>query len=78
MIEIAKKNIEKEKADIKVSLSDIRSFEPQQQYDAVISLFHVMSYQTKNQDILSAFQAAGNALKKVDYFYLMSGMGQAY
>ena len=28
----------------------------------MISLFHVMSYQTDNNDILSAFQSARNAL----------------
>ncbi len=68
MIDVAKENTEKESADIAFYVSDIRSFEPQRQYDAVISLFHVMSYQTKNQDILSAFQSARKALRQGGIF----------
>lgn len=62
MIEIARKNAQEQKADILFGVSDIRNFEPAEQYDAVISLFHVMSYQTRNEDILSAFQSARKAL----------------
>lgn len=62
MIDIAKKNAKAEEMDIPFEVSDIRSFEPAKQYDAVISLFHVMSYQTRNEDILSAFRSAGKAL----------------
>lgn len=62
MIETARENIKREDLCIDFSVADIRSFESQIQYDAVISLFHVMSYQTKNQDILSAFRSARKAL----------------
>lgn len=62
MIDIAKDNSEKEKKKIDFFVADIRNFQPKEQYDAVISLFHVMSYQNKNQDILSAFQSARRAL----------------
>lgn len=62
MIDIARENVKKENMDIDFSVADIRSFEPRERYDAVISLFHVMSYQTKNQDILSAFRSARKAL----------------
>ena len=62
MIEIAKHNVEKLKENINFSIDDIRTYKEKGQYNAVISLFHVMSYQTDNNDILSAFQSARNAL----------------
>lgn len=62
MIEIAKQNAEKLKENINFSVADIRTYKEKIQYNAVISLFHVMSYQTDNNDILSAFRSARNAL----------------
>lgn len=64
MIDIAQENAKKSGENIYFSVADIRNYESQTQYDAVISLFHVMSYQTKNQDIISAFQSARKALGK--------------
>lgn len=37
---------------------DIRNLRLKQQFDAVISLFHVMSYQTTNDDLKAAFETA--------------------
>lgn len=68
MIDIARENVHKEKMDISFAVADIRSYEPQEQYDAVISLFHVMSYQNENEDILAAFQSARKALNKGGLF----------
>lgn len=68
MIDIARENACKEKKDIPFAVADIRSYESQEQYDAVISLFHVMSYQNDNADILSAFQSARKALNKGGLF----------
>lgn len=68
MIEIAKKNAKDEGIAIDFSVADIREYEPQKKYDAVISLFHVMSYQSSNQDILAAFQAARRALDQGGIF----------
>ena len=68
MIDIAQENAQKSVGNIGFSVADIRNFEPQTQYDAVISLFHVMSYQTKNQDILSAFRSARKALAEGGLF----------
>lgn len=62
MIKIAQGNADTEKAKIDFSVADIRTYEPEEKYDAVISLFHVMSYQNSNEDILSAFRAAKAAL----------------
>ena len=62
MIEIAQQNTEKEGMDISFSVADIKGYEPESKYDAVISLFHVMSYQNRNQDILAALCTARKAL----------------
>jgi SAM-dependent methyltransferase len=42
---------------------DLRSLQLNQSYDAVISIFHVMSYQTTNDDLLAAFASAKRHLK---------------
>lgn len=42
---------------------DVRNFDLGKTFDAVISLFHVMSYQTGNKDILSAFRTAAQHLE---------------
>lgn len=63
MIEIAKENCQKEKLEIEFEVADIKNYETVDKYDAVISLFHVMSYQNSNEDILSAFQSARKALE---------------
>lgn len=68
MIDIAKENGRNMKADIDFSVADIRTYEPRVKYDAVISLFHVMSYQNSNDDILSAFRSARKALDRGGLF----------
>lgn len=68
MIDIARENSKSVKADIDFSVADIRTYEPKGKYDAVISLFHVMSYQNSNEDILSAFQSARKALDEGGLF----------
>lgn len=45
------------------SHADIRDFRSQQHYDAVVSLFHVISYQTTTADLIKAFQTARTHLK---------------
>lgn len=61
MVDIAKENT-LGKANIDFSVADIRQYKTSMKYDAVISLFHVMSYQNTNEDILEAFQSARAAL----------------
>ncbi len=68
MIKIAQENVEAEKAEIDFSVADIRTYKPTEKYDAVISLFHVMSYQNSNEDILAAFRAARAALNQGGIF----------
>lgn len=68
MIDIARKNVKNENMDINFYVADIRNYKPQKQYDAVISLFHVMSYQNGNHDILAAFRTARKSLDKGGIF----------
>jgi SAM-dependent methyltransferase len=68
MIEIAQKNVKNSGSNIEFSVADIRDYKTTCKYDAVISLFHVMSYQNTNQDILSAFRSARNVLNKDGIF----------
>jgi SAM-dependent methyltransferase len=37
---------------------DARTYRTEKQFDVVVSLFHVMSYQTSNDDLLNAFATA--------------------
>lgn len=39
-------------------VGDIRSFRSARKFDMVVSLFHVISYQTKNEDITNSFNTA--------------------
>lgn len=62
MIEMARKNTQLSGTDIEFEVADIRNYTTDKKYDAVISLFHVMSYQNENIDILNAFQSARKLL----------------
>lgn len=48
--------------------ADIASFELDKQYDAVISLFHVISYLTSNDGLLACFQNAHRHLRPSGIF----------
>lgn len=68
MISIARENAENRNVPVDFSVADIRQYEPIEKYDAVISLFHVMSYQNANEDILDAFYTARKALDRNGIF----------
>lgn len=42
---------------------DIRTYRDGQKYDAILSLFHVISYQTTNEDLEATFRTARNHLE---------------
>lgn len=63
MINIAIENAGRAGYDIAFDTADIREYEADEKFDAVISLFHVMSYQNSNADILKAFCTAKKMLK---------------
>lgn len=62
MIDIAKDILKQENGKVSFFVDDIRTFETKEKFDAVISLFHVISYQITNQDIISTFMAARRIL----------------
>lgn len=62
MIDIAKKNSALSGDRVEYEVADIRDYRTDKKYDAVIALFHVMSYQTKNEDILRALCTARSLL----------------
>lgn len=70
MIEIAKKNAVLEGSDVEFEVADVRKYEGLRNYDAAISLFHVMSYQNTNQDILNAFRCVRKSLVDTDGYFL--------
>lgn len=59
MISIAKQR--KEDA-CSFEVADIRNFQTVKKYDVAISLFHVMSYQCTNEDLMRAFATAYDSL----------------
>ena len=66
MIEIA--NSVNIKGNMSFEVSDIRTYSSDIKYNAVISLFQVISYQITNDDILNTFSSARKLLKKGGIF----------
>ena len=58
MLAIAETRRASKKHNLTFSYSNIQDLNLNQKFDTVISLFHVMSYQNSNQDLLKAFQVA--------------------
>ena len=56
MLQIARKAADG--ASLQYTEGDVRSVRLQQKFNAVVSLFHVMSYQTSNHDLIQAFITA--------------------
>jgi SAM-dependent methyltransferase len=59
------------------TLGDVREHVGTETYDAAISLFHVMSYQTTNRDLAQAFATARRALRTGGIFLFDSWYGPA-
>ena len=58
MIEVARSNQQPAVRDVVFEAGDVRSVRLGRRFDCVLSLFHVMSYQTSNEDIRNAFRTA--------------------
>jgi SAM-dependent methyltransferase len=50
-------------ARCRFEVGDLRAFETSKTYDAALALFHVISYQTSNDDLLRAFRAVSSGLR---------------
>ncbi len=69
MIEAAQYNIQAGDAEnVKVEKGDIRSFRTSQKFAAVLSLFHVMSYQNSYAEVEQVFDTAAAHLANEGYF----------
>lgn len=68
MVDIAKEKIVDKKSKVNFFQGDIREVRLHKKYDAVISLFHVMSYQNSNEDVLNTLKTAKVHLKKNGLF----------
>lgn len=72
MIERAQRRLAKLPSDIakrlSFSVSDIRNARLEKTYDIIIALFHVMSYQNTNRDLMKVLQTAYDHLKINDFF----------
>ncbi|SKB93609.1 class I SAM-dependent methyltransferase [Daejeonella lutea] len=56
---------------------DVRNYNTEVKYDVVISLFHVMSYQTSNEDLRATFETAAKHLKPGGIFIFDYWFGPA-
>lgn len=64
-IDISKSMIEKaKKLSLDCEVGDVRYYRDNKMYDAVISLFHIASYQNADEDIKNYFKTASIHLKK--------------
>ncbi|HRG87433.1 MAG TPA: methyltransferase domain-containing protein [Chitinophagales bacterium] len=64
MVGIAQKNAKKNGINADFVCGDIRTVRLKKKFDVVVSLFHVMSYQTTNADVLNALETAKTHLAK--------------
>lgn len=67
MIDIASAKLNNRK-DLRFIQGDMRELRLHQNFDVVLSLFHVMSYQTSNADLDAAMKTAGDHLEKGGLF----------
>lgn len=69
MVEEANKRKPADLADqLHFETGDVRDYQVNQQFDAVVSLFHVVSYQTTNEDLAAMFATASRHLKPSGVF----------
>lgn len=77
MLEIGRRKVKKRRLNIEFIQGDIRNIQLNQKFDAVISMFAVMSYQVTNQDLISAFRTASRHLEKSGLFIFDAWFGPA-
>lgn len=73
MVKLANKN--NGAADTRFSVGDIREIRLNRRFNAVVSLFHVMNYQLRNEDIISSFRTASEHLEDGGVFIFDSWYG---
>ena len=68
MLKIAKNRIKDKEDKLSFSHSKIQELDLNKKFDVVVSLFHVMCYLNSNNELIKAFEAAKNHLKKDGIF----------
>ena len=68
MLKIAKNRIKDQEDKLSFSHSKIQELDLNKKFDVVVSLFHVMSYQNSNNELIKAFEVVKNHLKKDGIF----------
>ena len=68
MIKEARSRACQKESSVEFEVADIRDYKTGEKYDAVISLFHVMSYQNTNEDVVAAIRSAANCLNEGGLF----------
>jgi SAM-dependent methyltransferase len=58
------REVESERGCFKSTVGDIRKIKLDRSFDVILSLFHVISYQTTNEDLKSTFENAAYHLKQ--------------
>jgi SAM-dependent methyltransferase len=78
-VDISREMIQRAKAQHALNFihGDIRTIELKKQFDVVVSLFHVMSYQTANEDLSAVFKTVKKHLKKEGVFIFDCWYGPA-
>lgn len=69
MVDIARQSAAATRTAFECVHGDIRTVDLGRRFDAVISLFHVVSYQTTNQDVLQTLASATRHLKPGGLFF---------
>ena len=77
MLAVANSQLSTSISTLSFTQGDIRTIRLNEQFDIVISLFHVMSYQTTNEDIQAAFANAKSHLKPGGIFIFDCWYGPA-
>ena len=57
--------------------ADVRTYRSSRAFDAVVSLFHVVSYQTTREDLIATFETAANHLRRGGIFLFDCWYGPA-
>lgn len=70
MIDIAVQQAKLSKKNIEYEVADVRDYKTDRKYNAAVSLFHVMSYQTTNEDLRKAFKSIKSTLIDKDGYFL--------
>ncbi|MFA7083359.1 MAG: class I SAM-dependent methyltransferase [Arcobacteraceae bacterium] len=68
MLKIAQTRTLNKKNKLQFTHSNIQELNLNQQFDVVVSLFHVMSYQNSNEELIQAFEVAKKHLKQGGIF----------